>query len=230
MANQSAGPTEAKTSDPFAARPQPQMQTQLQVQPAQAPVEGLVQAHPVKVERHDTQAGLHQTNTGARPVDLYREYPHGLYVSRRFVAHPRVAYWQAHLLPDLLPGGLGIQLCHYDFHGERAHDFYIDIASISRQDHVWTVRDHYLDLLVWNGLCAEIADTDELGAALTAGHIAAHEFAAAVAGAHAVLNGLARHGYDVQAWLESRGLSLDWNVVEQAASSGPSHVGNLALA
>jgi predicted RNA-binding protein associated with RNAse of E/G family len=204
MANESAGPTEAKTSDPYVTR----LHTQ-------------IQAHPVKVERHDTQAGVHHTNTGARPVDLYREHARGLYVSRRFVAHPRVSYWQAHLLPDLLPGGLGIQLCHYDFHGERAHDFYIDVASISRQDHVWTVRDHYLDLLVWNGLSAEIADTDELSAALTAGHVSAHEFAAAVTGAHTLLNGLARCGYDVRAWLESQGLNLAWNMVDHSAPCDP---------
>ncbi len=146
-------------------------------------------------------------------MDLYQEHPHGLYVSRRFHNHPRVAYWQAHLLPDLLPGGLGIQLCRYDFHGERAHDYYIDVASISRQGHVWTVRDHYLDLLVWDGLCAEVADTDELTSALAAGYIGQDEYAAAVAGAHSLLNGLARHGYEVGAWLASQKLHLEWNLV-----------------
>ncbi|WP_407570407.1 DUF402 domain-containing protein [Deinococcus altitudinis] len=224
MANQSAGPTEPETSEPFVTRPQLPFQT------VYAPVHTPLWAHPVKVERHDTRAGVHHTNTGARPVDLYREHPHGLYVSRRFVAHPRVAYWQAHLLPDLLPDGLGVQLCHYDFHGERAHDFYIDIASISRQEHVWTVRDHYLDLLVWNGLCAEIADTDELGAAFVAGHITPGEYSAAVAGAHTVLNGLARCGYDVGAWLESQGLNLEWNAVDHLADAGPPDTGQLALA
>lgn len=218
MANQSAGPTEAKPSAPFAAWSQTQVQT------------SQVQAHPVKVERHDTQAGIHHTNTGARAVDLYREHAHELYVSRRFVAHPRISYWQAHLLPDSLPGGLGIQLCQYDFHGERAHDFYIDVVSISRQDHVWTVRDHYLDLLVWNGLCAEIADTDELSAALEAGDILPPEFAAAVSGAHTVVNGLARHGYDVQAWLGSQELSLEWNLVVHSTGAAPCDAGNLALA
>ncbi len=214
MADQSAGPAEATTSDRFVQWPQVQVQPQIQVQGTQP--RSFHAAHPVKVERHDTQARIHHTNTGERPVDDYREHQHGLYVSRRFVAHPRIAHWQAHLLPGLLEGnpaagGLGLQLCRYDFHGERAHDFYIDVASISREGHVWTVRDHYLDLLVWDGLCAEIADTDELNAALAAGFVDQQEYAVAVAGAHAVLNGLARHGYDVKLWLASQGLSLDWN-------------------
>lgn len=204
MADQSAGPAEATTSDSFMQR------FQAQVQAGSAGQVPLHAAHPVKVEQHDTRAGIHHTNTGERPVDEYREHPHGLYVSRRFVAHPRIAHWQAHLLPELLEGGFGLQLCRYDFHGERAHDFYIDVASISRDGPIWTVRDHYLDLLVWDGLCAEIADTDELNAALAAGFIGQPEYALAVAGAHAALNGLARHGYDVKAWLESQGLHLDW--------------------
>lgn len=146
------------------------------------------------------------------------------------MAHPRTPYWQAHLLPDLLPDGLGIQLCRHDFHGERAHDFYIDIASISRQEHLWTLRHHSLDLPVRIGLCAE---TDEPGASLVAGHVTPQEFS--VAGAHTVLNGLAHCGCDVQAWLGSQGLSLDWNMVDwdavaQWADAGPSDTGPLAMA
>ncbi len=139
MANEGAEPAEQLSDVPW---PAAQESDQVETAPR-------VRAHPVKTERHDTQAGIHHTNTGQRPVDLYREHRHRLYVSRRFVAHPRVAYWRAHLLP----GGVGIQLCRYDFRGERAHDDYIDIASVSRQGHVWTMRDHYLDLLTgcWSG-------------------------------------------------------------------------------
>ncbi|ULH16114.1 DUF402 domain-containing protein [Deinococcus sp. KNUC1210] len=183
----------------------------------------ILSLHPVKTEQHDLRNRLHHTNTGIRPVDLYRETPHGLYVSRRFVDHPRIAYWQAHLLPGLFPGvpdgtaGMGVQLCRYDFHSERVHDYYLDIATIQRQDDVWTVRDHYLDLLVWDGLCAEIADTDELSAAHQAGYISDAELHAALHTAHAVLNGLARHGYEMEGWLTSLGFKLAWDLVD----SGP---------
>jgi uncharacterized protein len=144
-------------------------------------------------------------------VEIYREQAGGLYVSRAFVDHPRVAHWQAHLLPGVLDGGVGLQLCRYDFHGERDHDYYIDIATITRQGHLWTVRDHYVDLLVWNGLSAEIIDIDELNAALQAGYIGHQEYDAAVAGAHQVLGGLVMHGYDLKRWLNSFGVHLEWD-------------------
>jgi uncharacterized protein len=196
-------------------------QQQLQVLPDAklASAHPVKNAHPVKTERHDTLAYVHQTNTGQRPVEVYRQHQKGLYVARAFQNHPRVAYWQAHLLPGLLDDGLsrcglGLQVCRYDFHGERDHDYYIDIATITQCEHLWTVRDHYLDVLVWNGLSAEIIDTDELNAAIQAGYIDEREYAAAMAGAHRVLGGLAMHGYDLRRWLHSFGVRLDWN--EQA--------------
>ena len=161
--------------------------------------------HAVKVERHDTAARMHHTNTGIRPVDVYQEHPHGLFVARPFTQHPRIAYWQAHLLPEL-----GIQLCRYTLHAGRPFDYYIDIASISREGEVWQMRDHYLDVLVWDRLRAEIVDTDELVASVKGGLISQGEALAAVERLHTLLNGLARHRYDVNAWLAEAGVTLDW--------------------
>ncbi len=219
MANELLGQPAQTKFDSEQARSQEILPQEVQLQEVQSQdiCPAARNAHPVKTERHDTLLRVHHTNTGDRPVDLYREHAAGLYVSRRFVAHPRIAYWQAHLLPGLLGGlgteGLGVQVCHYDFHGERAHDYYLDIATITRQGEVWTVRDHYLDLLVWDGLCAEIADTEELNAALSAGYIGQDEFAAAIAAAHGVLNGLARSGYDLKLWLAGQGIELAWDCV-----------------
>ncbi|MFC4452282.1 DUF402 domain-containing protein [Deinococcus sonorensis] len=170
-------------------------------------------AHPIKTERHDTQQLIHHTNTGPRPVDRYVEHQDGLYVARRFIAHPRIRYWQAHLLPRL-----GIQLCRYDFHGERAHDYYIDVAHISQEQGVWAVRDRYLDVLVWEGLCAEVVDTDELLAAHACSYIGTQELHATMNVAHRVLNALARHAYDVPAWLRAEGVHLTWEAQPQEAT------------
>ena len=224
MANELLGQPAQVKFDSEQSRPQEVQSQAIQPQETQPVVSAARNAHPVKTERHDTLLRVHHTNTGDRPVDLYREHASGLYVSRRFVAHPRIAYWQAHLLPGLLGGpdtegrteGLGVQVCRYDFHGERAHDYYLDVATITRQGEVWTVRDHYLDLLVWDGLCAEIADTEELNAALAAGYIGQEEFASAVAAAHGVLNGLARTGYDLKLWLAGQGIELEWDGVGDA--------------
>lgn len=163
-------------------------------------------AQAIKIERHDTLRHEHHTRTGTRPVEVYREHANGLYVARPFIAHPRIRAWQAHLLPQL-----GVQLCRYDFHGEREHDYYLDIASITREGPVWSVRDHYLDLIVWDGLSAEIVDTDELLAAHAAGLISTPEMHAAVEGAHRVLHGLAQSRYSVADWLAAQGLQLFWH-------------------
>ncbi|ADV67066.1 DUF402 domain-containing protein [Deinococcus maricopensis] len=163
-------------------------------------------AHPVKTERHDTVRYEHHTNTGTRRVSIYRETPGGLYVARPFMNHPRIRHWQAHLLPDL-----GVQVCRYDFHGEREHDYYLDVATITRDGHVWTVRDYYLDITVWDGLAANILDTDELNAAHDEGLLGAREYAQAVGSAHRTLNALAAHGYRVNDWLAGHGLTLHWD-------------------
>lgn len=162
--------------------------------------------HAVKTERHDTARRQHTTNTGIRDVEVYREHAHGLFVARPFVAHPRIAYWEAHLLPEL-----GVQLARYTLQGgRRDHDYYLDIADVTRDGDVWSVRDLYLDVVVWEGRRAEVLDTDELLAARAEGFIGEGEALAAVERAHAVLNGLSAHEYRVDAWLAEHGVALGW--------------------
>lgn len=167
-------------------------------------------AEPVKTERHDVPARQHHTNTGVRPVQTYREHAQGLYVARDFVAHPRIRHWQAHLLP-----ALNVVVCRYEFHGPREHDYHIDVAAVTRAGSLWTVRDLYLDVLVHEGIAAEIVDTDELLAAHTAGFLATPELHRAVSTAHGVLSGLTRSRYDVNTWLAGEGVALEWRT-EQA--------------
>ncbi|MBZ9750336.1 DUF402 domain-containing protein [Deinococcus sp. HMF7604] len=162
-------------------------------------------AHPVKTERHDVPARRHHTNTGVRAVDAYHLTPQGLYVSRPFTSHPRVRHWQAHLLP-----ALNLVVCRYDFHGEREHDYHLDVADIWQEGEVWVVRDLYLDVLVHDGLMAEIVDTDELLAARAAGYLSEPDMHRAVAMAHRTLSGLARARYSLNSWLEAQGMNLSW--------------------
>ncbi|WP_309570836.1 DUF402 domain-containing protein [Deinococcus sp.] len=170
-------------------------------------------AHPIKVERHDVPALRHHTNTGIRPVRTYRETGHGLYVERDFYAHPRIRHWQAHLLPmhDLV-------VCRYDFHGRREHDYHLDVACITRDGGVWAVRDLYLDIILHDGLMAEIVDTDELLAAREADFISEREMHRAVAVAHHTLASLARAHYSLREWQQEQHLTLDW-AARQTASA-----------
>ncbi|GHF28644.1 hypothetical protein HNQ07_000966 [Deinococcus metalli] len=162
-------------------------------------------AHPVKVERHDVRALQHVTNTGTRAVRTYTETPHGLYVDREFVAHPRIRRWQAHLLPMH-----NLVVCRYDFHGRREHDYYLDVAQITHDGAVWSVRDLYLDIVLHDGLMAEIVDTDELLAAREAAFITEREMHRAVDVAHHTLASLARARYSLREWQAAQHLSLDW--------------------
>ena len=129
----------------------------------------------------------------------------GLAVVRPFAAHPRIRAWQAHLLP-----ALGLQICRYEFHGPREHDYYIDLATISEAGGVWTLTDHYLDVLVWEGTRAELIDEDEFLAAVQAGYLSAAQASAVRAQAQALLRGLAEHNHDLQAYLAARGVRLEW--------------------
>ena len=135
----------------------------------------------------------------------YRETPAGLYVARDFVGHPRIRHWQAHLLPRL-----NVVVCRYDFHGRREHDFYLDVAEITCQQGVWTVRDLYLDLVLHDGLGAEIVDTDELLAAWEAGFVTPREVQRAVEVAHQTLSGLTHARYSMRDWLQTQGVVADW--------------------
>ena len=168
-------------------------------------------AHPIKVERHDVRGMRHHTNTGTRSVQTYRETGHGLFVAREFVAHPRIRHWQAHLIP-----ALNVVVCRYEFHGRREHDYHLDIAQISREGEVWTVRDLYLDILLHDGLMAEIVDTDELLAAHDHGLIDGREMHCAVTVAHATLAALARARYSLRDWQAGQGLELEWCVTPLA--------------
>ncbi|RJF71026.1 DUF402 domain-containing protein [Deinococcus cavernae] len=178
-----------------------------------------VTPHPVKTERHDTRNRTHHTNTGVRPVHTYRPEPHGLFVSRPFQGHPRIRHWQAHLLPTH-----NLVVCHYDFHHQREHDYYLDVALISVQDDLWTVRDLYLDVVLREGHSAVIVDTDELIAGHAAGFITHTELHLALEVAHHTLSALSAAQFNLHTWATSQGVQLDWDAPHgEGAPPSPAH-------
>lgn len=174
-----------------------------------------VTPHPVKTERHDTINGTHHTNTGVRPVHVYREEPHGLYVSRPFQGHPRIRHWQAHLLP-----ARNLVVCHYDFHHHREHDYYLDVALITARQGLWTVRDLYLDIVLHEGHGAVIVDTDELLAGHAAGFITTEELHLAVEVAHTTLRTLSAAHFNLATWAERQDIRLNWDATQWDATQG----------
>ncbi len=123
--------------------------------------------------------------------------------------HPESLTMRGQVLPDL-----GLQVVRFEYRKpERPHanfDYYVDVVRVSEQGERWVVRDLYLDVLVFEGERAEIIDTDEYLEATEEGHLDAEEAAYALTTAHILLNGLAKHGYSLAAYLQAEGVTLAW--------------------
>lgn len=158
-----------------------------------------------KIEKHYLSRREHHTNTGVRQVGVYQLHQHGLYVARAFTDHPRIRAWQAHLLP-----GLGLQICRYDFHGQREHDYYLDLATVAVRGEVWELHDHYLDVLLQSGAGVRLVDEDELHAAGRAGYVTPDLRRRVTAQAAALLSELEAHGFCLDAYLAARNMALTW--------------------
>ena len=171
----------------------------------QAGCQAYLQPERPKIEKHYLARREHHTNTGVRQVGVYQLHQHGLYVARAFVDHPRIRAWQAHLLP-----GLGLQICRYDFHAEREHDYYLDLATVTVRGEVWELHDHYLDVLLRSGAGARLVDEDELHAAGRAGYVTPDLTRRVTAQASALLSDLKAHKFHLDAYLAARNMALKW--------------------
>lgn len=164
--------------------------------------------HPPKREAFDLLANTNTDPKGlVRAVDEYRVLPWGLYLARPTPGRAQFHYLQSWLLPDL---ALRATVFHFNPGHERDQDFYLDVGRITVGPDRWEMEDHYLDVVVRTGRSAELVDVDELFEAHRAGLLGTDTAVAAVRAAVAALDGLARHGHDLDAWLRSIGLDLRW--------------------
>ncbi|OBK12577.1 DUF402 domain-containing protein [Mycobacterium asiaticum] len=142
-----------------------------------------------------------------RAVDEYVVQPWGLYVARPTPGRTQFRYLESWLLPSL---GLRATVFHFNPGHERDHDYYLDIGEYTPGQTAWRSEDHYLDIEVRTGLGAGLADVDELVAAVRQGLLSPDVAELAVRRAVTAVDGLARNGYDLQAWLGSQGMQLSW--------------------
>jgi predicted RNA-binding protein associated with RNAse of E/G family len=164
--------------------------------------------HPPKVELFDLDARTNTDPKGfVRDVEQYRVEPFGLYMARPVVGHPRIAYLQSWLLPDL-----GIRANDFTHHPDdpREWDRYLDIVDVTVAGSVWTTVDHYLDVGLRSGRGLDVLDTDELAAAILAELIDADTAHRAMLTAFRTVDGLAAHGYHLDRWLAGRGITVTW--------------------
>lgn len=165
--------------------------------------------HPPKIETFDVGAGTNTDPKGfVRQVEVYREGPHGLYVSRPMPGHATLAHLRSWLLP-----GLGLRVTDFSWHPghERLQDFYLDVVAVTREGDTWRTEDHYVDLVVQTGVRTDVLDLDELALAVAGGLLSPASAEQALVTSHATLAGLVAHGHDLDSWLADREVSLTWS-------------------
>lgn len=166
----------------------------------------MVTVHRPKVEFFDVAGGTNTDPKGfIRPVDEYRVEPWGLYMARPS-DHHAFFYLESWLIPEL---GLRASIFHYKPEHRRDQNFYVDIGEFTIGP-VWKAVDHYLDLVVRTGRDVELLDVDELIEARVAGLISTEDAHRAVEQAFVTADGIARNGYDLEAWLSSNGMQVSW--------------------
>jgi uncharacterized protein len=142
-----------------------------------------------------------------RAVDDYVVYPWGLYLARPAPGRKQFHYLESWLLPSL---GLRATVFHFNAGHERDHDYYLDVGEYTPGPSVWRSEDHYLDLEVRTNAGVDLADVDELFEAVRYGLLTPEVGEQAIRRAVAAVDGLSRHGYDLQRWLAAEGMQLVW--------------------
>jgi uncharacterized protein len=164
--------------------------------------------HPPKRETFDVRNATNTDPKGiVRDVEVYTVTPWGLYMARPAPGRAQFHYLESWLLPAL---DLRATVFHFNPGYERDQDFYLDVGRIAVDGDVWRTEDHYLDLVVRTGRGVELVDADELIAAVCGGLLDEETADRAIQTAVATVDGLARHGYDLDGWLAQREMVLTW--------------------
>ena len=142
-----------------------------------------------------------------RAVDDYVVRPWGLYLARPTPGRTQFHYLESWLLPSL---GLRATVFHFNPGHERDQDYYLDIGEYTPGVDVWSSEDHYLDLVLRTGARVDLTDVDELLEAVRHGLLTPEVGELAIRRAVAAVDGLSRHGYDLNAWLADEGMQLVW--------------------
>jgi uncharacterized protein len=142
-----------------------------------------------------------------RAVDDYVVRPWGLYLARPTPGRAQFSYLESWVLPSL---GLRATVFHFNPSHERDHDYYLDVGEYTPGPYLWSSEDHYLDIEVRTKTGAHLVDVDELLDAVRHGLLTPEVGELAIRRAVAAVDGLARNGYDLNAWLTGIGMPLAW--------------------
>ncbi|TDL05673.1 DUF402 domain-containing protein [Mycolicibacterium obuense] len=168
----------------------------------------LIGIHPPKRETFDLVARTNTDPKGVvRVVDVYDLHPWGLYMARPAPGRAQFGYLESWLLPAL---NLRVTVFHFHPGHERDQDFYLDVGVYTPGPQLWIGEDHYLDLVLRTGRGVDVTDVDELVAALGDGLLDPGDAERAIHTAVHTVEALARHGYDLDRWLTTIGITLTW--------------------
>jgi predicted RNA-binding protein associated with RNAse of E/G family len=142
-----------------------------------------------------------------RAVDVYTVEPWGLYMARPTPGRAQFHYLESWLLPSL---GLRATVFHFNPGYELDQDYYLDVGRYTPGATAWHAEDPYLDLVVRTGAGVELLDVDELLTAVRHGLLTAETGEQAVQTSVTTIDGLSRHGYDLDRWLAGLGMTLTW--------------------
>lgn len=168
----------------------------------------MAEVHQPKIEIFDVAAHTNTDPKGVRrAVERFRETDFGLYMARPTPGREQFHYIESWLLPSL-----GLRATDFWFNPghERDQDVYLDVVTITRNGASWHATDLYLDIVVRRGRGLEVIDTDELLAATATGLLPQDQANGALDTAYVTVDALARHGYDLGAWLDTLGMRLSW--------------------
>lgn len=167
--------------------------------------------HPPKHETFDLQARTNTDPKGiVRAVDVYTVAPWGLYMARPTPGRAQFHYLESWLLPSL---DLRVSRFHFNPGHEKDQDFYLDVGRYTAGAHRWHSEDHYLDLVVRTGVDTRLIDVDELLTAVRHNLLTPDVGERAVQAAVRAVDGLARHGHDLDRWLAGYEMALTWRAL-----------------
>lgn len=138
---------------------------------------------------------------------MYTVQPWGLYMARPAPGRAQFRYLESWLLPAL---NLRATVFHFNPGHKRDQDYYLDVGEYRPGASRWEGVDHYVDLVLRTGRDVQVTDLDELVAALADGLLSPEAGERAVRTAVSTVEALARHDYDLHAWLSHLGMPLTW--------------------
>ena len=178
----------------------------------------------IHAPKHETFDLIARTNTDpkgiVRAVDVYIVQPWGLYMARPTPGRAQFGYLESWLLPSL---GLRANVFHFNPGYERDQDYYLDVGEFSRGESVWRSEDHYLDLVIRTGLCAELLDIEDLLDAHQHRLLGSRTVERAIQRAIDAIEGRAGSGYDLHRWLAGQGMELTWRGRARQSEASDGH-------